>query len=286
MKKHDRVELIKRIAKQLQTQSWTDIDLTLSQFGFPTTSTSTSDRYSYCVQNIEDADDDSLRTLGNYLFSDSEEPSRSLGRELPWRPNQFRLFLSHVSTQKEFVSAVKFDLATCGIDGFVAHEDIEPTKKWVEEIEIALETCDALATVLTTGFHQSKWTDQEVGFCVARRVLIIPVRFDVDPYGFISRYQGFTPKPKRSTEVAHGLFDILCKHDLTADKMGAALVSHFADSNTFAEAKANVKLLRRVKTWTPEMLRDVEKAVEKNNQISESFGVPDAVRAIVKEHGK
>jgi hypothetical protein len=287
MKPSEKVALIKRISKTLAADDWTDIDLTLRQFGLPSsTSWDSSDKYGYCVRHIEDADGSSLITLGNHLFGNSGDDSISLGQELPWQVNRFRLFLGHISGEKKFVSAMKKHLADRGIDGFVAHEDIQPTRKWLDQIELALETCDALAAILTPGFHESKWTDQEVGFCVNRRVLVVPVRLGVDPYGFISRYQGFTPPSKDATIVARGSFDILCKHDLTAEKMGVALVSHFAESGSFADAKTNVKLLEHVKSWTPEMLREIEQAVEKNRQIRESFNVPDMVRAMVKEHGR
>ncbi len=283
----ERVALIKRISKQLATEDWTDIDLTLRQFDLPWSVTwEGSDKYGYCVHHIENGTDDSLVALGNYLFGGSVTDSSSARRELPWETNRFRLFLGHVSAEKKFVSAVKKHLAGRGIDGFVAHEDIEPTRKWLDQIEVALETCDALAAILTEGFHESKWTDQEVGFCVNRRVLVVPVRVGIDPYGFISRYQGFTPLSKDATVVACGLFDILCKHDLTAEKMGVALVNHFAESGSFAEARSNVKLLEHVKSWTPGMLREIEQAAEKNRQIRESFNVPEAVRAIVRKYGK
>jgi hypothetical protein len=286
MNASQRVELIKRISKQLETQDWTDIDLTLRQFGLPWSNTwDGPEKYSYCVHFVEQASDSSLQALGNYVFGSAGALQSE--QELPWQANRFRLFLSHISAKKSFVSQVKERLAVRGIDGFVAHKDIGPTKKWLDQIEIALETCDALAAILTTGFHESMWTDQEVGFCMNRRVLIIPVRLGLDPYGFISRYQGFTPESRDPDAVSLGLFDILCKHDLTAEKMGPVLVSLFADSGSFAEAKQNVNLLvKYVKTWTPEMLREIQQAVEKNRQVRESFGVPATVHSIVKKYGK
>jgi hypothetical protein len=33
--------------------------------------------------------------------------------------------------------------------------DIEPTRKWQDEIELALSTADALVAMLTPGFHES-----------------------------------------------------------------------------------------------------------------------------------
>jgi len=51
----------------------------------------------------------------------------------------------------------------------------------------ALATCEALIAWLTPDFHESLWTDQEVGFCVGRSVLIIPIRVGLNPYGFIGK---------------------------------------------------------------------------------------------------
>lgn len=56
------------------------------------------------------------------------------------------------------MAQVKTALRDVAVDGFVAHEDIEPTSEWVTEIETALETCDALATFLTPTFHETHLT--------------------------------------------------------------------------------------------------------------------------------
>jgi len=39
------------------------------------------------------------------------------------------------------------------IDSFVAHTTSEPTREWVEEIEKALRTCDALVALITSRLH-------------------------------------------------------------------------------------------------------------------------------------
>jgi nucleoside 2-deoxyribosyltransferase len=78
-------------------------------------------------------------------------------------------------------------LSEYGVTGFVAHEDIEPTKEWEEEIRLALTTCDALAALLRDGFRASTWTDQEVGFAIGRGILVVPIRMGLDPYGFMAR---------------------------------------------------------------------------------------------------
>ena len=102
---------------------------------------------------------------------------------------RFRLFLSHVSKFKGETAELKNKLAWFGVSCFVAHEDIEPEKEWQEEIEVALGSMHAFAALLTADFHKSKWTDQEVGFAYARRVPFISVRLEIDPYGFMGKFQ-------------------------------------------------------------------------------------------------
>ena len=58
---------------------------------------------------------------------------------------------------------------------------------------------DALAAILTPGFNESKWTDQEVGVAVGRGSLIIPIRKGMNPYGFIGKYQGMQGKKHKTS---------------------------------------------------------------------------------------
>jgi len=281
----DRVDLIKRICHQLENDDWTDIDLTLRQFELPTTNQwEGSNKYAYCVHMTEEAGDSKLSALGDHLFGTETENSVQTEEELPWKAGAFRLFMSHVSAHKAFVAEVKNGLSSKGIDAFVAHEDIEPTSEWLAQIQLALDTCDALVAFLTDDFHQSKWTDHEIGYSVARRILIIPIKLGVDPYGFISRYQALTPRTREPVQIAEAIFDIMCGHTLTQGRIAEALVSQFSASDSFADSKANVRLLDRIRTWTPEMLREVEQATVRNFQISQSFGVPDKVRLILSSH--
>jgi hypothetical protein len=101
----------------------------------------------------------------------------------------FRVFLSHKTEVKKETAELKSKLAQMGISAFVAHEDIHPTQQWQIEIESALSSMHAFVALLTTDFHDSLWTDQEVGFAVARGVPIIAVRMGKDPYGFIGKFQ-------------------------------------------------------------------------------------------------
>jgi hypothetical protein len=154
-----------------------------------------------------------------------------------WPEGHLRLFISHIAKYKGKASLLSKNLLQYGVVGFVAHEDIEPTKEWEDEIRSALSSCDALTCLLTEGFNESKWTDQEVGFAIGRGLLVIPVRLGIDPYGFISRFQGMPGRSDGMLQIASDLASILAKHAFTKDRMAAALVTRFEESNSFREAK-------------------------------------------------
>ena len=110
-----------------------------------------------------------------------------------WEPNKYRVFLSHKSSVKVNTAALKESLSLFGISCFVAHEDIHPTKEWMDEIESALFSMDALVALMTDDFHNSDWTDQEVGVAMGRNVPIISVKLGkLNPYGFIGKFQALS----------------------------------------------------------------------------------------------
>jgi hypothetical protein len=104
-------------------------------------------------------------------------------------------------------------------------------------IESALATCEAMLAWLTPDFSGSRWTDQEVGFCVGRAVLVIPVRRGLDPYGFIGKHQASQAFEKDVPSVADEIRQILITHELTATRMVAPTVRSFAAAWTFDEAR-------------------------------------------------
>jgi TIR domain len=87
-----------------------------------------------------------------------------------WKQGHFRLFICHLAERKDFATSLQDGLANFHISAFVAHRDIEPTREWQDEIELALNTADAFVALLAEGFHASKWTDQEIGFAMGRGI--------------------------------------------------------------------------------------------------------------------
>jgi hypothetical protein len=105
------------------------------------------------------------------------------------------------------------------ISGFVAHEDILPTLEWQSEIERALYAMDAFIAIHTPGFSASFWTQQEIGFAVARGAKIISFKMGEDPTGFISKHQALARRRRTAEEIAAEIDSLLSADDLTAAKL-------------------------------------------------------------------
>ena len=200
-----------------------------------------------------------------------------------WQDGYTRLFMTHVSSHKEFVGEVKTELADYGIDGFVAHEDIDPSKEWLEEIEEALQSCQALAVFLHDGFRESDWADQEVGYCLATHTKTIPLRFHMNPYGFISRYQAANCSHSSPTEVAATVFSaLLADMKLQSEN---ALVTAFANSKLYTEAVRRSKRLVTIDSWSWPQLKEIEAAVRDNPQCAGAYFVPERIQEIIDTKG-
>ena len=197
-----RIGLMKEIASRLSTEEWPLIDVTLKQFHLPWSDQWDGSKDVYVLHMVEEANDQSLIDLAQhvgYTFHEQQAP-----RIDPpfWRKGMFRLFVSHLAANHAIAAELQNTLLSYGISCFVAHRDIEPTAEWQAQIETALATCDALVALLHPHFHESSWTDQEIGFAMGRGVPAFAIRFGENPYGFIGRFQAFNGNGKTAKRIA------------------------------------------------------------------------------------
>lgn len=198
-----------------------------------------------------------------------------------WPDGRFRLFLSHLSADKVAVSNLKAELEIFGITSFVAHEDIEPTLEWRDEIELGLKSMHALAALITPEFHGSNWTDQEIGWAMGRGVLVIPIRLGKDPYGFAGKYQGISGALDKPIPLARSIVKILLAKTQTHAEMRRAVVKAFCNVQSFAKAQLLKNIIVAIKDFTEDEKAEVLKSCVENSQISGAFDVPEAIYKVV-----
>jgi len=198
-----------------------------------------------------------------------------------WLPGHFRVFISHIAKYKDSATKLQSAFLSHNISSFVAHNDIQPTREWESEIKKALSTSDALVALLHKGFHESLWTDHEVGFAIGRGLLPVSISFGESPYGFICRYQAIQGKGLSYEQLAEMLFKIFLRYPQTKRRMSETVVNKFFLTDSYDEAKFNMSLLESVEYWDASLSKIVKRAANENNQISGAWGIPERVNKFV-----
>ena len=255
---------MKRVADRLATEDdWADIDLVLEQFGFETVSWWEGDKRSYVIHCLGSGGDDDLAAIDQYLMGDSRP-----GDE-PWEGDGFRLFLTHVAPQKHVAHTLKSHLCSYGVDAFVAHDDIQPGKEWQLVIESALHSCDALAGLLHEGFRKSDWCDQEIGVALGRGKAVVPIHFDLLPYGFFGALQAVSNAANQEPEtLARNLVLVLLKDKRTAARLTDAIADQLARATSYEQANTLSRILNNAAPLlSRHQVKQLRKAKKKNSQL-------------------
>ncbi len=278
-----RLTLLKEIANRLAAEEWPFLDTTLKVYRLPISDQWEGTKHAYVLKMVAEASDQVLIDLAHHLgfdFEDSVFPSNQVAC---WEDGMLRIFISHLAIERKFAAELKVSLLKLGISSFVAHNDIEPTKEWQDEIEGALASCDVLVALLHPEFHASNWTDQEIGFAMGRGVPAFAVRLGKDPYGFVGRFQAFNGIGKSTESLAREIFRACQKKKPFQYKLAELLVLLFENSRSFAQSKERIGYLEELELWDKQFSERIEYAVKTNEQISESWRVKERVQALIKK---
>lgn len=206
---------------------------------------------------------------------------------MAWEADHFRLFISHVSESHVDASALANILRGCyGVDGFVAHADIEPSADWQTEIEASFQTMDALLAYLTPGFAASLWCNQEVGWALGRGSLALSVRLGEDPRGFAGRFQAVAGRDGRPVGIAERVFNALAANKATAARVGVTTSLFLRRANTWEQIRDFIApALGRVTVFTDEALDNLEAAFQERAHVRTSHYLSD-IRARLAASGR
>ncbi len=206
-------------------------------------------------------------------------------------PGYYRVFLSHKVSYKSETAKLKDALLKYGITCFVAHEDIEPTRAWQNEIENALYSMEAFVALLTPDYHDSNWTDQEIGVAIGRRLPIISVNLGIVPYGFIGKDQALNGLHLNATMLAEKICNLFSKFvpgsvrsvtEASDRNTVEALVDIFENAGSYDQANQIMKQLTKLSSVSPEILARIEKAPMLNPQVEKAFEVKKRLPDLIK----
>ena len=201
----------------------------------------------------------------------------------------FRVFISHASSQRSLATDISTAFEDDGIRGFVAHSDIEPTSEWQVVIERELHDCNALVAIFSPDFHQSRWTDQEVGIAIGREVPVVAVRYGLDPYGFLAKYQAYAALGKAPPVIAKDVADLLMSvkdRNATAWRLTQALIQRLARSKSTQDAErvtARLEQVTEYNKWLADLLQEI---VETTPQLRGITGLSERIGKLIEKFDK
>ena len=195
-----------------------------------------------------------------------------------------RTFISYSTTDRILAGEVKESLEDFGFSTFLAHDDIKPTQPWVERILDELNKSDIFFPLLTDNFHKSVWTSQEVGIAVGRGTFVVSLKVDVDPEGFLARFQALKLRPtnlkKSAFEIAHLVSEEASLRRLFLND----LISLYEASRSFDQAAYRSSQLNLFEGYTPSQVNAVLQAAINNNQIYLSWGSDKELDKFIHTH--
>jgi len=155
--------------------------------------------------------------------------------------------------------------------GAVPLHRLAPSEAWLAAIKPSPVVHTASQTPPPR--EEVKWTDQEVGFALGKGAMVVPVRFGLDPYGFIGKVQGLRASLEQPSQVATLLADTLLNHPATHRFIRKGLVAAIGAAESYSNAIALSKTIATVKDFSDEEKAMIQHACRTNDQVINANGV-------------
>jgi hypothetical protein len=216
--------------------------------------------------------------------AESVDDDNPMGAEI-YLGDTIRIFLSYSSIDKELAGRIKDELENYGLEVFLAHEDITPSKKWEEIILQKLDSTDIFIPIITQNFRNSLWTDQESGIAFAKNKFVVPISIENNnPYGFLGRYQASKFKVEDIQSSCKVVIELIRKDSRYKKAFIDSFIKKFASSSSFDEAGKKAKFLLELDDFSEEQINSIAQASYENGQVYESFDAVPALEVLFKKY--
>ena len=280
----EKVNLIHSIAVELQRRmTYDEIDLYLTEYGINKLSDGYGSKKVYVQKALEGVLATKILKIAEELGLLKSESFILAEEPLCWKLGFFKMFISHLTANKSSATNLKICLEEYAISGFVAHEDIEPSKEWMVEIERALFSMNGLCAIVTSDFIKSHWCDQEVGVAIGRKILIVTIRKGADPYGLFGKYQGIQSKDKDSNKIAEEIFKIVAIKEKSKSTYAEMIRNLVLNSKNAEEGLKWIALLEKIPNIEIAYITELHSKFYSNNNLNNK-PIFDIVNRIFKKY--
>jgi hypothetical protein len=125
---------------------------------------------------------------------------------------RIEIFFSYANEDKLLAGKIASLLNKREIDVFLAHEDIEISKIWRNEILKHLKNDNFLLALLTPNCEKSVWANQEAGYMIGKGGKNIPLivgETDVKKFGFLESFQGIPFEEENLEDCVNKIVSII-----------------------------------------------------------------------------
>ena len=220
--------------------------------------------------------------------------------------NPLRVFISYSTEDgKEIAGAFKRSLTDFELNVFLAHEDMPAGKEFEKGIIKEIQKTDVFIPIITKGFMSSHYCDQETGIAVGCDSLIVPVKVDLIPQGFINRIHAIkTDRERFIGNITHGsnseglylrnkphlmqnvkqIFQRMLETPLIKDRTLNTLVEGIYLSGSFKETEDKIDVLEGVLDHlNPQQLNNLALGGIRNSQVNQCFRAQNVLRKVFSE---
>lgn len=201
-----------------------------------------------------------------------------------WKPDCFRLFASHSALHKEFVSEVADELLAVGVHAFVAHDTMEVSRPWQEQIEQHLRSMQALVAFVHPEFNESAWCHEEIGWAYGRKVPVFAVRIGADPVAFIGRQQWPSCILGTAAKVAGVIGQWLTTLPIYGDDLFERLIVGLEKARSYPDAGAAAKRIAALGGLTDSQWERLRQVYWSNSQAYSSVLVEKVLKPLYLEN--
>jgi hypothetical protein len=195
-----------------------------------------------------------------------------------------QIFLSYSHKSRKLAGEFKEGLEYFDFSVFLAHEDIKPSAQWRAEIRKNLRDCDVFIPLLTRGFLESDWTDQETGIALALKKKIIPVKVHQNPHGFIDAVQAMKWNKESSYTTCWEVTDCLRTDERFAKSAREGAISAFLSANDFKkEVPYAVSKLLRFRPFSVAQLHRIIEGSSRNQGIYGCWAARTPMETLIKD---
>lgn len=127
---------------------------------------------------------------------------------------KIEIFLSYANEDKLLAGKIASLLNKREIDVFLAHEDIEVSKEWRNEILKHLKNDNYLLALLTANYEKSIWTNQEAGYMMGKggkTISLIVGETNIKKFGFLESFQGIPVEEENLEDCVDKIVSIITK---------------------------------------------------------------------------